>query len=320
VVHPFRAFSQLNYIPSHGRVAVVPEYSFPDTIVDMAQEVSADLLLLPWSDNGNVHEEDLFADRMVDTPYPAFVSALLPRLPSGVGIFIDRAWATPSAKSLPPAMRRTISGMSVHSTRNSRHQPPLPAACRNQHLFLPFFGGPDDRFALRLVLRLAENSAVTVTVAHLDLPPVAASTGAPEVNKTGSKEVAEKEVGSAMSTPPVSLQEREADAAFLAIMRDSLRAELASSVVFQTLPRDGDQDPVQLALRAAQNETQMAIDDLSYMVVVGRRSVGGDPADNPPDDGAVDVRNALGVLGEVMARRDNTVKASVLVVQAPPSS
>jgi Kef-type K+ transport system membrane component KefB len=316
VVNTFRAFSQLNHIPSQGRVAVVPEYSFADTIVEMAREVSADFLLLPWSDTGNVHEQDPFTDRMGDTPYPAFVSALLPRLPSGVGIFIDRAWAIPSARPRPPSMRRTISAMSVHSTRSARQRPVLPAACRNQHLFLPYFGGRDDRYALRLVLRLAQNSSVTVTVVHLDLPRVSASATSPEVNRTGSKE---PEVSSAMSTPPVSLQEKEADTAFLATMRDSLPAELTSSVVFQTLPLDGgEQDPVQLAVRAAQDETHSTTEDVSYIVVVGRGSIGGDSADSLSDDGALDVQRAIGVIGEVMARRDNGVKASVLVVQAPP--
>ncbi|OXV09774.1 hypothetical protein Egran_02464 [Elaphomyces granulatus] len=282
VVNTFRAFSQLNYIPSQGRVAVVPEYSFSDTIVDTAREVSADFLLIPWSDSGNLQEQDHFADRVGDAPYPAFVSGLLPRLPSGVGIFIDRAWTIPSARPRPP-MRRTISTMSTQSTRSARQ---LPAACRNQHLFLPFFGGPDDRFALRLVLQLAQNSSVTVTVAHLDLH-----------------------------------QDNEADAAFLASMRDSLPVDLASSVVFQPLSlASGETDVVQLAVRAAHDETHSAADDdMSYMVVVGRRSVGGEPADHSPDDGALDVQRAIGVIGEAMARRDNSVNASVLVVQAPPS-
>jgi len=307
VVNTFRAFSQLNYIPSQGRVAVVPEYSFPDTIVEMAREVSADFLLLPWSDSGNVHEQDPFADRLGDAPYPAFVSALLPRLSSGVGIFIDRARTISSTRPRPPSMRRTVSAMSVQSTRSARQRPVLPAACRNQHLFLPFFGGPDDRFALRLILQLAQNSSVTVTVAHLDLPPTFVFASSSEGAEAGA-------------TPPISLQEREADTAFLVTMRDSLPVELASSVVFRTLPLDGGEpDPVQLAIRAAQDETQSAADDVSYMVVVGRRSIGGDPADGPLDDGALDVRKAIGVIGEVMARRDNGVKASVLVVQAPPS-
>jgi len=282
VVNTFRAFSQLNYIPSQGRVAVVPEYSFSDTIVDMAREVSADFLLIPWSDSGNLREQDPFTDRVGDAPYPAFVSGLLPRLPSGVGIFIDRARTIPSAKPRPPLMRRTISTMSVQST-SGRQQTVLPAACRKQHLFLPFFGGPDDRFALRLVLQLAQNSSVTV--AHLDLS-----------------------------------QDQEADAAFLAAMRDSLAGE-ASSVVFQPLSlASGETDVVQLAVRAAQDETHSAAEDVSYIVVVGRRSVGGEPADHSPDDGALDVRKAIGVIGEAMARRDNSVKASVLVVQAPSSS
>jgi len=37
-------------------------------------------------------------------------------------------------------------------------------ATSNQHIFLPFFGGPDDRLALTFLLQLCENPIVTATV------------------------------------------------------------------------------------------------------------------------------------------------------------
>jgi len=37
----------------------------------------------------------------------------------------------------------------------------------NQHLFLPFFGGPDDRLALNFLGQLCENPSVTATVVRL---------------------------------------------------------------------------------------------------------------------------------------------------------
>jgi hypothetical protein len=37
----------------------------------------------------------------------------------------------------------------------------------NQHLFLPFFGGPDDRLALTFLIQLCGNPSVTATVVKI---------------------------------------------------------------------------------------------------------------------------------------------------------
>jgi hypothetical protein len=39
-----------------------------------------------------------------------------------------------------------------------------------QHIFMPFFGGPDDRLALRFVVQLCHHTNVTATVVKINRP------------------------------------------------------------------------------------------------------------------------------------------------------
>ncbi|KAL1963543.1 hypothetical protein VTN77DRAFT_8124 [Rasamsonia byssochlamydoides] len=311
VVNTFRAFGQLNNIPSEGRVAVVPEHSYADTVVDMSRDVSADFLLIPWSASGSMSErQDLFgvedSSPLSSAPYPSFVSSVVSRVSSSVGIFVDRGLGVPSKER--PAPTRSSSSWSFHSIRSK--QPVVPTVHRNQHIVSLFYGGPDDRFGLRFVLQLAQNELVTASIVHVDVPAD---------QSQGGSVSGQDDVRSARSLP-ISVQEKESDTVFFASIRDSLPNELSSRVVFRRVglsTTDGAATAVSLAVSTAQEETWHAGSDVSQIVVVGRRSVGGEwTVSNPNDEGGLDTRTALGVVGEALARRGNGIKASVLVLQA----
>jgi hypothetical protein len=306
VVNTFRAFGQLNNIPSEGRVVVVPEHSYADTVVDMARDVAADFLLIPWSENGSMSErQDLFgvedSSRLAGTPYPAFVSSIVSRVSSGVGIFIDRGLAVPSKERPAPTM--SSSSWSFHSNRSNR--PAVATAHRSQHIVFLFYGGPDDRFALRFVLQLAKNELVTATIVQIDVPPDHSASSSSVPGQEGK-------VGT------VSVQEKESDTIFFASIRDSLPTELSSRVVFRRVSAtDNTATAVSLAVSTAQEETGRTENDVSQIVVVGRRSVGVEwSVSDSSDDAGLDTRKALSEVGEALVRRGNGVKASVLVLQA----
>ncbi|KAL2004749.1 hypothetical protein VTN00DRAFT_3277 [Thermoascus crustaceus] len=336
VVNTFRAFGQLNNISMLGGVTVVPEHSYADTIVDMAHDVSPDLLLIPWSASGGMSERQVSLPgnepyRFGDGPYSGFVSSLLKRVSSNVGIFVDRGFDMPSFdKRHPLGPKRSISAMSIRSFQNNIS---ITAAVRTHHIFFPYFGGEDGRFALRFVLQLAQNEMVTATIVHVDFPVDAAVTvTSPEpalIRSTSASKVAPdptKSDVSAASLPAStqsaqSAQEKESDSVFFATMRDSLPGALASRVVFQRLvPTDEEMNPVALAVKTAREETGRSPGDVGDIVIVGRRSVSFDRFLESKFDSSEEIgpetRRALGVVGEAMIRRDSKVKASVLVVQA----
>lgn len=321
VINVFRSFGQLNSIPSDGRVAVVPEHLFADSVVDMAREVTADFLLVPWSASGSMSDRQSLwstddSSRSSLAPYPAFVSEVLSRVSNDVGILVDRALEIPSNPSRPNA-KRSDSARTVPNIKNAL--PPVLCGDRNQHVLFLYFGGADDRFALRLVLQLAQNELVTATIVHVDLPashsseaPLSTSFTVPPLANSSSDETK----GPESRVLPLSPSDKEHDQIFFAAIRDSLPAELSSRVVFRRVSlTDGAATAVSLAVTSAQEEeaSQTKARSSSQLVVVGRRSVCGEPS-SADATGEADTRKALGVVGEALVRR--SVRASVLVVQA----
>jgi hypothetical protein len=122
---------------------------------------------------------------------------------------------------------------------------------------------------------------------------------------------------------PSGYQGKDHDTAFFASIRDSLPDTLSSRVVFRTVSSTATAEPtpvspLDLAFSAAQDEAeQVKTEPTNRIVVVGRRSVGGEPTSADPN-GEPDTRKALGVVGETLLRRG--VKASVLVLQGGGSA
>jgi len=75
-------------------------------------------------------------DQTSSVVFSEFIRNVFARSPSDVALFVDR-------------------GLNIGYVSN------------NQHLFLPFFGGPDDRLALNFLGQLCENPSVTATVVRL---------------------------------------------------------------------------------------------------------------------------------------------------------
>lgn len=305
VVNVFRAFGQLNSIQSDGRVAVVPKHLYADSVLDMTRDASADFLLLPWSASGSVSDrQSLWSTEESsaappNAPYAAFVSQVIARVSVNTGILVDRALEIPSRER--PDLKRTTSARGgvlpiVHDR--------MVSANSKQHVILLFHGGADDRFALRLALQLARNEQVTATVIHINTP-----TSAPTNSETSHNPPATP----ASTAEPHTLSE-ENDLSFLATIRDSVPIELSPRVVFtEASPTDPSTAVTDFAMRTVQEELDRSGTESNHLVIVGRRSVGGESS-SPDGDGGSETRKALGVVGEALVRR--SVRASVLVLQA----
>ncbi|GAE00058.1 K+ homeostasis protein Kha1 [Paecilomyces variotii No. 5] len=324
VVNTFRAFGQLNDISMLGGVAVVPERSYADTILDMTREASADLLLIPWSESGSMSElQNYFsydrAARFMNGPYTSFAHDVLDGARTNVGIFIDEGFGQ-SEHNRPPAPKRTLSSMSVGSfnTRASNS-----ANAENHHIFFPFLGGDDDRFALRFVLQLAQNDTVTATIVHVKRDSSSSSPSSSPASDSADTRTANKGQASAHAVLHHN-PDNDSDNIFFATIRDSLPKALSSRVLFDTLLTDSKtEDPIDLVLQMAQQETGRSPGLTGDIVIVGRRSNHSveDLASHKPhvtvnDESRSEIRRALGILGEAMVRGDSGIKATVLVLQA----
>ncbi|KAJ5280659.1 hypothetical protein N7478_006031 [Penicillium angulare] len=294
VINTFRAFGEWHDISLMAGVSVVPEHSYADTVVNMARQDSSDLLLLPWSETGTLADRQNGLDvdpmnRFMNGEYAAFVSNVLDGISGNVGILIDHNTDGPVKK---PSMQRSPSDLGIQASAWSRP----PKGNRSHHLVFPFFGGNDDRFALRFVLQLAQNDQVTATVIQLC---------------------------SSRSDSPKGTLSESSDFAFFETLRDSVPRDLQERVIFQSSPvQDTISDPAQVALTAVREELNKGFNKHGNIVVVGRSS-GADASIielNPDEIVGAGARQALGATASVMVQPDNKVFGSVLVLQAGANS
>lgn len=311
VVNTFRAFGQWRDISVMAGVSVVPEYSYADTVVGMAHDDAVDLLLIPWSETGTMADRQTGfeadeTNRFANGPFAEFVSNVLNRVPSNVGIFIERSVHMGAKGKQRPTKKRSISAMSVRSSIWNN----LPVVARSHHLVLPFFGGEDDRFALRFVLQLAENDQVTATIVHIDAP-LLPETKNPQVNVTTA-------ASSSASPGTQSPEDGQSDGVFFATLRESLPDSQSSRVVFRhATPDEEGNGPIDAAVAIVKGEMNEMPHKAGNIVVVGRQNNRVEQStETAQEEFGVETRKALGTLGEAMVRHDNKIMGHVLVLQA----
>lgn len=149
----FRTFGELHDLPVNPSLSIVPYDALAASVVEHARANGAQLVLVPWlppsgpadaaADSPTTprvggHDwnpfEVLFrtngAERSASVLHSHFIRGVFAQVQTDVALFVDRG---------------------------------LTAGAR-QHLFLPFFGGPDDRLALQFVVQLCSSSRICATV------------------------------------------------------------------------------------------------------------------------------------------------------------
>ncbi|KAL8868470.1 MAG: hypothetical protein Q9174_004971, partial [Haloplaca sp. 1 TL-2023] len=235
VVNSFHSFGQLNNLSTSGDVEIVPEGSYAHTLAHSASEQCTDMVLLPWSESGSLSETatttvEHSRHRMFDNgPHTLFLASFLHHAPCHAAIFVNSNITSLAQKEQEPPLSRMRSRHSLRSTHGVSSMSPAP---RTHHIFFPFFGGVDDRVALRFVLRLAGKPNVTATILFVDTEHLRESTTAEVVPAQSSSAANHGAVkGAATSIPANPEQEKT----FFASMKDSLPSALETRVVFDTM-------------------------------------------------------------------------------------
>lgn len=312
VVNTFHAFGQLNNVAVSGELQIVPEGSFAEILAESASDRDADMVLLPWSDTGRLSESGnpLLLEPGPSTfssgPHNQFVTNFLANAPCNAAIFISNGFGALARRESKGVQRVAT----VHSLRSiserERERPTAPILDRSHHIFFPFFGGADDRVALRFVLRLAQNSDVTATIVNVNLTSDHTDFSPPNVQTSPN-------------APSAGEPSYDQERAFFTAIQDSLPRELESRVVFSTIQT---QRPLHTTLEIAKAEMGLAPQNAGDIVVVGRgiAVVSGQvvrrelEALRPAAGAWVGVEKSLGLVAEGIIGGD--VRASVLVVQA----
>ncbi|KZP07351.1 cation/H+ exchanger [Athelia psychrophila] len=150
VVSIFRTYGHLNRMAVSASLNVVPSDEFSSSIARHVRESKSQVLIVPWCrgaaavEEGAPSEPNPFdtvfkatgQDQTNSVIYSNFIRKVFLDATTDVALFVDR-------------------GINTSSQSGS------------QHVFLPFFGGPDDRLALSFVVQLCANPLVTATVARI---------------------------------------------------------------------------------------------------------------------------------------------------------
>lgn len=301
VLKAFHTFGQLSNVAVSGEVQIVPEVSYAEILNRTATDQGSDLVLLPWSETGRLSEagDPLLFDPTQNTfssgPHNQFVTTFLSNATCNVAVFVNNGFGQVKSQK---ALHRVPTLLSLRSTTGPVVPPIID---RSHHILFPFFGGPDDRVALRFVLRLARNSNVTATIIN--------------VNTRDSPKALESQTGERATEDP----SYENELAFFNTIKDSLPRELEPRVLFSTLNTG---HPLRDIVDIAHAEAGLSPQNAGDIVIVGRgvRAVARDLLTReietlrPADGAALGTDAGLGVVAESIIGGD--VKASVLVIQA----
>ncbi|KAF8806126.1 hypothetical protein BYT27DRAFT_7224470 [Phlegmacium glaucopus] len=161
VISVYKTFGQLNRFNVTANLSVVSQDQFPDAVAKHVSETGSQMTIIPWPRGATsileenpggarnpfdgVFHKTTSVDQTSSVIFSEFIRNVFAKSPSDVALFVDR-------------------GLNNGSITGS-----------NQHLFLPFFGGPDDRLALTFLIQLCENPSVTATVFRIVTKDGAAS-------------------------------------------------------------------------------------------------------------------------------------------------
>ena len=160
----FRMFGELNELSVTTSLSVVPYDDFVHSVAEHAQRHGSHLVLLPWL--------LLAAPTVVDTPESGI------SVTGGKGDHnpFDVLFGSVSGNKMdtPPSELHAQFVRGVFSQSKTDVALFIDTGDRSGvrfggpvHVFLPFFGGPDDRLALELVVQLCLNPRMTATVVRM---------------------------------------------------------------------------------------------------------------------------------------------------------
>jgi K+:H+ antiporter len=177
----FRTFSELNGLPVSASLSIEPFESLATSVTEHVRVVGTQLVLVPWlpsaltPDNPAEHGAHNPALDRSGTPFDAFFR-------------MDRSTSLPHSHFVRSVFAQAGTNVALLIGRA-----PFAALRGQTHVFLPFFGGPDDRLALDFVMQLCADPRVRATVIRMARRDVQAGVSVPEAARLSNEKDKEEE-------------------------------------------------------------------------------------------------------------------------------
>ncbi|KXH27084.1 sodium/hydrogen exchanger family protein [Colletotrichum nymphaeae SA-01] len=286
VVNIFRTVGQLIRVAVSGEVSIMPETRFAEALLSKSSDISSDLLLVPWSESGSlVDTQVLSADgsNKLGSTYTGFAKSILDSPEHNIGIFFPKGSVT-QPTSDGSSDRKRLSR--AYSFSDIHHDiPTIPVTNKSHQIFMPYFGGNDDKLALKLVLQLCEKHNAQATVVHF------------------------------VGTAEGDSQSHEGD--YFGFVSTHVPANVASRIKFET---SSSSNTLEAASSYAASGVRTDTREVTWhnLVVLGRRSAVKATEGKASAKVSEDINDCLGIAAGVLITAG--VKADLLVVQAKSSS
>ncbi|CCO37307.1 K(+)/H(+) antiporter 1 [Rhizoctonia solani AG-1 IB] len=166
----FRTFAEMEGIPVTSALSIISHESFSTSVVDHSTENGDEMIVVSWTPSTT--QATTNAQSPAQTIHNPFDGLF--RTNGGV--------EATSSGSHSQFFRQLFAKSSVDVALFMDCGSGGPSSGGVQHLFVPFFGGPDDRLALSFVIQLCKHPLVSATVVRIHkAESVGINTTAPEL-------------------------------------------------------------------------------------------------------------------------------------------
>lgn len=164
----FGMFAQLHDLRTSNSLSIVPFDDLAYTVAEQARMNDSDMIMLPWLPPAAPPLDPVLPHDMLKTAHGSNPFDALFR--TSAGGHADKSASVIHSHFVRGVFSQASTDVALFVDQSA----PNTQTGSSQHLFLPFFGGPDDRLALELVVQLCENPKVTATavrVTRMDVEP-----------------------------------------------------------------------------------------------------------------------------------------------------
>ncbi|KAI0082517.1 hypothetical protein K474DRAFT_1633757 [Panus rudis PR-1116 ss-1] len=166
-----RTFGYLSNVVVSSALSVIGFEEFAPTVTAHVRETGSQMVIIPWS-SGSVFKESSSSGASESNDGPVSpggrsIAAIAASNPFE-GMFGQKQSGQSAAVVHTQFIRKVFNDTPADiALFVDRGVPQALDGSNEQHLFLPFFGGPDDRLALKLVVQLCVNPSVSATVVRM---------------------------------------------------------------------------------------------------------------------------------------------------------
>ncbi|WWD06921.1 hypothetical protein V865_005018 [Kwoniella europaea PYCC6329] len=173
----FKQFGRLRGLEVKPHISIVEQDSYHQAVSDYSHDLGSELVILPWTVPVSGTSTELIdpsiIDKEKDTGGMSSSNSTSAMVSQFETIFGNGGNDNSGSPIYTHFIRKVFSECSediaLFVDRGFGSSTPLQPGS-GQHIFLPFFGGPDDRLSLRFVVQLCKNINVTATIVRIEKP------------------------------------------------------------------------------------------------------------------------------------------------------